>query len=227
MKISAFLPCRQGSQRVPRKNIKPFANFDFGLIEIKLTQLLSVDSISEVVLSTNDREILDFAQTINHPKLRIVVRSDDLCSSSTSTDDLVQHAVDLIPDGHILWTHVTSPLITSEIYSKAIKLYKAALNNGYDSLMSTCLIHAFLWNEEEPINYDRNVEKWPRTQTLQPLHEVNSAIFLNSSENYKNINDRIGAKPYMFVMDKITGFDIDWEEDFLIAELLYSKKYSE
>lgn len=220
MKITAFLPCRKGSQRVPKKNIKPFAQFPRGLIEIKLKQLLNCLIIDEVILSTNDEEIIDYASTLNNPKLTIHKRKEHLATSETSTDDLVQHALDLIPEGHILWTHVTSPFVNNVTYTKVIKQYQESLKQGYDSLMTTNRIHGFLWNEERPLNYDRNIEKWPRTQTITPIHEINSAIFLNSCENYKQLNDRIGNKPYLYPFDKITGFDIDWEDDFNIAECI-------
>lgn len=218
MSIHAFLPCRKGSERVPRKNIKPFAGIENGLIEVKIQQLLDCDAIDEVVLSTNDEEILSFASSIKNKKLHIHKRIDSLCSSSTSTDELVLHAVDLIPDGDILWTHVTSPFINAMTYSDIIANYKKCLKNGYDSLMTTTLLHSFLWSENSPINYDRNIEKWPRTQTITPVHEINSGVFLNSASNYRKFNDRIGEKPFLHSMNKITAHDIDWPEDFFIAE---------
>lgn len=218
MSIHAFLPCRKGSERVPRKNIKPFAGIENGLVEIKLRQLLECPTIDEVVLSTNDEEILNFASSLKNIKLRIHKRIDSLCSSSTSTDELVAHAVDLIPEGDILWTHVTSPFINAAVYADIINSYRACLKNGYDSLMTTTSIHGFLWSESGPINYDRSLEKWPRTQTITPIHEINSGAFLSSAANYSNLNDRIGKKPYLHSMDKITAHDIDWPEDFFIAE---------
>jgi CMP-N-acetylneuraminic acid synthetase len=218
MSIHAFLPCRKGSERVPRKNIKPFAGIENGLVAIKIRQLLDCKVIDEIVLSTNDEEILCFASSIKNSKLRIHKRIDSLCTSATSTDDLVSHVVDLIPDGHILWTHVTSPFINAETYSEIISNYKICLENGYDSLMTTTLIHGFLWNESGPINYHRDTEKWPRTQTIPPIHEVNSGAFINSASNYRKYNDRIGQNPCLHVMDKITAYDIDWTEDFFIAE---------
>jgi CMP-N-acetylneuraminic acid synthetase len=220
MKVSAFLPCRKGSQRVPKKNIKPFAGYDFGLIEIKLKQLLAVESLAEIVLSTNDEEILAYASRFQHPKLRLHKRKDELASSSTSTDELVAHAAELIRNEHILWTHVTSPFVTTGAYQSIIEKYGEALDEGYDSLMTSSLIHGFLWDGVKPINYDRTVEKWPRTQTLKPVHEINSAVFLNSRDSYRTLNDRIGQQPYLYVLDKIQGFDVDWQEDFDIAEAI-------
>lgn len=222
MKVVAFLPCRKGSERVPKKNIRPFSGFQHGLIELKLKQLLAAEEITEVVLSSNDDEILDFARTIGDNRLRLHKRADALSSSTTSTDSLVGHAVGLIPEGHILWTHVTSPFVNAEYYDGIVRRYKQALAEGYDSLMTTSAIHGFLWNAHAPLNYDRSVEKWPRTQTLEVVNEINSAVFLNSAENYLKMDDRIGAKPYLYTLDKIVGFDIDWEDDFAMAQCVVS-----
>ncbi|WP_447926360.1 acylneuraminate cytidylyltransferase family protein [Vreelandella sp. EE27] len=222
-KVTCFLPCRAGSQRVLRKNIKPFAGFEFGLIEVKLKQLLSSKLIDEIVLTTNDDDIIAFAKSLNEPSIRLHHRVEDLSSSATSTDQLVAHALELIPNGHILWTHVTSPFITEQHYDQIIRVYRDQLGSGYDSLMSTTEIHAFLWQDSHPMNYDRTVEKWPRTQTIKPVHEVNSGVFLASTEIYDRINDRIGEKPYLYSLDKFTSYDIDWPEDFQIAECMAEK----
>ncbi|MDQ2078328.1 cytidylyltransferase domain-containing protein [Marinimicrobium sp. ABcell2] len=216
--MKVFLPCRKGSERVPRKNIKPFAGYPHGLLELKLRQLIQAERIDEVILSTNDEDILEYARTLGSEKLTIHHRADSLCTSATSTDELMAHVVDLIPEGHILWTHVTSPFVNATCYDQMIKCYFEQLDHGYDSLMSSTLIRSFLWNDGGPINYDRAVEKWPRTQTLPAVHEVNSAAFINSAENYRRYADRIGQKPFLFSLESIVAHDIDWEPDFVLAE---------
>ena len=87
--------------------------------------------------------------------------------------------------------------------------------------MTSTVLNTFLWYKQKPINYDRSIEKWPRTQTLEPVHEINSSVFLASSKIYSTLNDRIGSNPFLFEIDKIKGFDIDLEEDFYIAEKIY------
>lgn len=64
-------------------------------------------------------------------------------------------------------------------------------------------------------------EKWPRTQTLPELYEVNSGVFINSLDNYLNFKDRIGKKPFLYRTEGLSSFDIDWPEDFDMAENLY------
>ena len=222
-KITCFLPCRKGSQRIPNKNIKPFAGIEFGLVEIKLKQLLDAEQIDTIVLSTDDDVILEYAHALNSKKIQLHKRSAELSSSETSTDKLVAHALDLIPDGHILWTHVTSPFITATHYNDIVKAYKEKLEEGHDSLMTTTIIHSFLWQDGQAMNYDRNVEKWPRTQTLKPVHEVNSGVFLAPSTVYKELDDRIGNQPYLFALDNLISHDVDWPDDFVIAECLLEK----
>ncbi len=223
MTVKAFLPCRKGSERVPRKNIRPFGGYANGLIEIKLQQLIQAEKVSTIYLSTNDTEILDYAASLNQPKLVMHHRLDSLASSQTSTDELVAHALNLVGDGDILWTHVTSPFVTAHDYDQIITKYYEVLSHGYDSLMTTNLIHGFLWDDNGPVNYDRSLEKWPRTQTLKPLHEVNSAVFLANADIYSKLDDRIGQNPCFYPLDKIQGFDIDWEDDFKIAEAIVDK----
>lgn len=221
--VTAFLPCRKGSERVPRKNIRPFGPFEHGLVEIKLGQLLACPEIDRVILSTNDDEILDYARNLASPRLMLHRRAEHLATSATSTDALVGHARELIGVGHILWTHVTSPFVSSGLYGEIIAAYRRALIEGHDSLMTTTPLHAFLWTEAGPLNYDRSIEKWPRTQTLVPVHEVNSAVFLAPTDVYDRREDRIGVHPLLFPLDRLIALDIDWEEDFVIAEQLLLK----
>lgn len=216
--VTAFLPCRQGSERVPQKNIRPFGPYHNGLIEIKLVQLLSCPAIDSVVLSTNDISIIRYAESLGNPRLTIHKRSDRLATSQASTDDLIMHVRDLICSGHILWTHVTSPFVNSGLYKTIVEAYFQSTTLGFDSLMTVTPAHGFFWKKDGPINYDRNIEKWPRTQTLSPLYEVNSAAFLAPIKVYDERKDRIGDFPYLYNLDRFTGHDIDWEEDFIAAE---------
>lgn len=218
--VTAFLPCRKGSERVKNKNIRPFAGYEKGLLQIKLSQLIQSKSIHRIVLSTNDESILDYANSLRDEKVKLHKRDEVLSSSKTSTDELVSLAEELVGSGHILWTHVTSPFVTSERYDSIIDMYFNKLRAGYDSLMTTTEIKGFLWKDGRPLNYDRELEKWPRTQTLVPINEVNSAAFLSSVDNYANYKDRIGDSPFLYTLEKIEGFDIDWPEDFELAEAL-------
>lgn len=224
-KIFAFLPCRKGSERVLKKNTRKFSDKDMGLIELKLEQLLKIREIDSIFLSTDDPDIISYASRLNEKKIIVDHRAESLCQSNTSTDDLISYVPSIIESGTILWTHTTSPFIQEDIYKKAIEYYFEKIKGDkFDSLMSVHKIQNFIWDENGPINYDRSKEKWPRTQTLKPLYEVNSGFFIADIDIYQKFNNRIGANPYLYVLNKITSTDIDWEEDFHYAEAIFNNR---
>ena len=219
--ITAFLPCRKGSQRIPDKNTKSFAGIDGGLLKIKLLQLLKCDDIDKIIVSSNDIRVLDIAGDMNHSKITLDHRPDSLGSSSTTTDVLISYCSQLIKEGDILWTHVTSPFINEKDYEQLIQKYYGALANGFDSLMTVLKLQGFIWDENGPLSYDRKHLKWPMTQNIQPLFEIDSGVFISSAENYKAHSDRIGRNPLLVEQEKLKSIDIDWPQDFHLAELLW------
>jgi N-acylneuraminate cytidylyltransferase len=119
---------------------------------------------------------------------------------------------------------VTSPLVNAVDYKTAINLYFEKMAENYDSLMSVKEIQNYVWSKKEnkvSNRKDDDFKKWPRTQDLEKVYEVNSAIFIASKKIYKKENDRIGKKPYILIHSFLQSIDVDWEDDFKIAEKLY------
>lgn len=219
--ITVFLPCRKGSQRVKNKNVRTFAGIKGGLTKIKLTQLLQVSGIQEIILSTDDEMVKQIGRSFNNNRIIIDDRPAHLASSDTSTDALINYVPTITQANHILWTHVTSPFLDAFDYAAIIMQYYSSLRESYDSLMTVTPLHKFLWNQDAPINYDRAVEKWPRTQTLQPVYEINSGAFIASADIYKKESDRIGKRPFLYETDEQKSYDIDWEINFKVAEMMW------
>lgn len=225
--ISVFLPTRKGSERVISKNTRHFAGAEGGLLKLKLSQLLNSALVFDIVLSTDDPFSMDIAQSFNNEKIRIIERPQELALSSTSLVDLVRYVPTVCRTEHILWTHVTSPFVFSEDYDAICQKYLEELHLGKDSLMTVTAIRNFIWDKDQNDIINRqNQEKWPRTQDLKVYYEIDSAVFLSSRDNYLRFSDRIGSKPYLFEMKGIKGFDVDWEDDFKIAEILYKELYA-
>lgn len=227
--ITAFVPCRAGSQRVPLKNTRPFAGVQDGLLGIKLRQLLACEDLDRIVLSTNDAVVIEIGTrlAVRDSRLMIDVRPDELCTSETSTDDLIGYVPSVIDRGDILWTHVTSPMVDSGDYSAMVEAYREGQTAGdFDSLMAVTPIQQFLWSTSGPMNYDRGIEKWPRTQTLTKTYAVNSAAFIIDRHLMNDLRDRVGVRPLYFELDEWTAFDVDWPQQFDIAEMLYTARFS-
>lgn len=221
-KIAFFLPTRKGSERVKNKNTRPFADIEGGLVENKIKQLLSTKHIDEILFSSNDEMCIAIAEKYtSDSRLRIIPRPNELCLSTTNLQDLICYVPTITNADHILWGHVTTPLVEAKVYDTAIEQYLSKIIKGYDSLVSVKELKNFLLNQESKLVNNTTNIPWPRTQDLEPLYEINHAIFLAKRSVYTEQKNRIGQKTLLYIMDEIHSKDIDWEEDFKIAEIMY------
>lgn len=221
-KIAFFLPTRKGSERVKSKNTRPFAGIEGGLVENKIKQLLATKHINEILFSSNDEMCIAIAEKYaSDSRLRIIPRPNELCLSTTNLQDLICYVPTITNADHILWGHVTTPLVEAKVYDTAIEQYLSKITKGYDSLVSVKELKNFLLNQEGKLVNNTTDIPWPRTQDLEPLYEINHAIFLAKRSVYTEQKNRIGQKPLLYIMDEIHSKDIDWEEDFKIAEIMY------
>ena len=225
--VSFFLPTRKGSERVKNKNTKPFAGIEGGLVENKVQQLLATKLIDEIIFSSNDETCMDVARKYNDSRLKIIERPTELCLSTTNLQDLICYVPTVTNADHILWGHVTTPLCGSEQYDAGINQYYEKLEEGYDSLVGVTEMKNFILNKEgKLINNTTNIP-WPRTQDLEALYPINHTMFLAKREVYTEQKNRIGKRPLLYIMDELHSFDIDWPDDFVIAEIMYKNLYGE
>ena len=225
MNISIFLPVRAGSERISNKNTRAFHPNGQSLFEYKLTQIEKIkDRFFEIIISTNDQEIINqIPENFIDSRVRLVIRPDDLCCTKTKVQDLIRHAADETRGDVVFWLHVTSPFVDEKDYSLAIKQYQNVIDTKTgDSLISANKIQQFIWSEKEKriVNAHNNTNYWVNTQDLEPLYEINHAFYINSRKNYHEINDRIGRHPALFPCEGLKKIDIDWYNDFVIAQQL-------
>lgn len=226
--ICFFLPTRKGSQRVKQKNTRAFASFPNGILELKLRQLMKSKVLTRTVLSTNDEISMDIAKKLDpaQEKITVIVRPDHLCLDTTVLSDLIAYVPSIISEESIIWGHATTPFVDHNDYDQAIGVYFEKVKEGFDSLISVTPFQNFLLDKNARVyNYDAGTNRWPRTQDLPKLYEINHAMFIASNEVYRKLGNRVGEKPFLYEQDKIKSFDIDWEDDFTIAEAIYGKLF--
>ena len=115
--------------------------------------------------------------------------------------------------------HATSPFIRAETVADALRHVRAG---EYDSAFSAEKIQTFAWFEGRPLNYA--LDDIPRTQTIEPVYIETSAFFIFPRTLWCGRGRRIGEKPYMAVVDRIEGLDIDNPEDFTMAEIIAASR---
>ena len=217
-----FVPCRAGSERIERKNTRPFAGYTNGLLELKLRQLARVEIFEEILVSSNDPEVLDIAARFARDldgRITPQERPEEWGSSDTSMSRFIREYIAFLRDeGVIMWTHVTSPLIRADDYRKIIDAYRLAIDEAHDCLVTVTKLQKFIWNSTGPLNYDPEIERWPRSQDLEPLFEINHGAYVMPFAVMRERQDRIGAKPLFHELPEAVAMDIDWPEQFFELE---------
>lgn len=213
--IKALIPVRAGSERVKNKNIKSFA--DSSLLEIKIKQMLSIKELDGVVVNSDSDEMLDLAKSLG---VKTIKRENYYATSQVSANEFYENIAKTFPADIILLANVTSPLIKTETIISIIEKYNV-LDNEFDSITTATPLKEFLWQNNQPINYDPRNK--PKSQDLPEIISLNHAIGIMEKETMIKAKDIVGFKPLIFPISYEESIDIDNEIDFEFAEFIYKK----
>ncbi len=209
MKTVAFVPIRLNSKRVAGKNLKLLGKKP--LLCYILESLQKVNTIDEVYVYCSNDSIVQY---LPHG-IKFLKRPESLDRDETLGQEIYDAFINTIKADVYILAHTTSPFIQSATIENALD---KIINDDYDSAFSAEKIQTFAWYKGKPLNYD--LKAIPRTQTIEPVYIETSAFFMFKRDIWTEHHQRIGFKPYMAILDKIEGVDIDWPEDFEFAELM-------
>jgi NAD(P)-dependent dehydrogenase (short-subunit alcohol dehydrogenase family) len=221
MQITAIVPIKYHSARVPEKNFRLMNGKP--LFHYILTTLSNCPSITRIVVNTDHVRIKKMISK-NFPHILFYDRPSRLQGDRVSMNkvllDTLIHTD--YPTDLYLQTHTTNPLLTVQTIENAILTF-SKVSSKHDSLF-TVKPHQtrFYLKDGAPMNHDPN--NLLPTQELEPVYEENSALYLFTKNVFMKHNRRIGTCPYLYPMTARESQDIDWKEDFRLAELLIKDK---
>ena len=217
-KILAIIPARGGSKGIPRKNIRLLAGKP--LIAYSIEAAVKSRYIDRVIVSTEDEEITEISKKYG---AEVIERPMELATDTAPTEPVLEHVVKLLKEHEDYRTDIivllqpTSPLRNSNHIDEALDIF---LNNDYDTLLSVCPSHAFIWKIGEagayPINYD--FKNRPRRQDKEPEYKENGAIYITTYETLMRNQNRLGGKIGLYIMPEECSVEIDTAFDFYLCE---------
>lgn len=223
-----LIPARGGSKGLPRKNILPLAGrpMIYYTIDAALGAMAEGD---ELCVSTDDFEIREKVQDygLNVP----FVRPESLATDTTTTNEVIQHALEWYNSNGLVFDIVvllqpTSPLRNAENVCRALSLWD---ENSMDLLLSVKETEAnpyYVLFEEDERGYLIKAKSgdFPRRQDCPSVYELNGAIYIFPATYNDEPSLKIGARTKKIIMDKISSIDVDDMYDFLIAEMFLQEK---
>lgn len=217
--ITALLPMKGISERVPNKNLRIFNGVP--LYHIVMKTLLNSKYINKIIVNTDSQKIKSDITRNFQNGVQVVERKEELRGHYVSMNKVLEQDINSFESDLYIQTHSTNPLLRTETIDKAIekKLDLIRTKSDFDSIFSVTKIQKRFYKEDAtPMNHD---PKMLVTQHLNPIFEENSCFYIFSKESFFENEGRIGKNPFMYEIDKIESTDIDENEDFIIAEALH------
>ena len=212
----AIIPARGGSKRIPRKNIRPFCGQPMLAYAILAAQQSSC--FSKVMVSTDDEEIAEVARQLGAevPFLRPANLADD----HTGTTPVV---IDTIQAEHYCCIYATVPLIQADDL-KAAHQRLIASNAPF-----VYTVAEFGFPIQRAVRMDeqgRVTPFWPeqmakRSQDLEPAYQDAGQFYWGSRAAWLGGISPVGGEGIGHILPRHRVVDIDTQEDWHLAELLY------
>src|SRR5690606_13951972 len=215
--ITALVPIKETSERVPGKNLRLLCGRP--LLHWLLDALHRSRRVGRVVVDTDSDEIERTVLEL-HPSTIVLRRPERLHGNQVNGNDLIEWELSQVDGERFGQFHVTSPLLTPATIDQTVDTWAASDN---DSLFTVTEHHFWLFDEHgTPLNSDTST--LVRSQDLAPIFEDNNAIHLFTRRSFTARRSRIGVSPLMHPIPKIDATDIDWPDDFEIAEALMARR---
>lgn len=213
--ITAIVPVKANSSRLPGKNILPFG--ETNLLLHKIEQLKQVDEITEIIVSSDSDEMLGMAEAAGVTALK---RPEKYANESVPFGRFLDYLCEVLPNEHILWACVTSPLVEPYLYRKAIKTYFEKLDEGYDSLITLQPMQSFFMDKNGPLNFKTGLEH-KNSEFLEPIYHFTNGINLAPKAKIAEWHYNYGPNPYKLMVNKREAADIDDIYDYMCALAMY------
>ncbi|MDR2648166.1 MAG: acylneuraminate cytidylyltransferase family protein [Clostridiales bacterium] len=210
MKIGCFIPIKSYSERVPGKNFRKLNGKK--LYEYVLEHVIESDIFDTVYVDTDSDELKGYCLTND---IVIINRKKEYVSNSINGNDLIYYHYTCYPEFDFYFQlFATAPYMQPITIKNCVE--KLVSSNNFDSCFTAVMNHGFYWLGGSPVNYRPNI--LPRSQDLTPMIEETTGLYGIKRESLEKYRCRIGAKPYIHVVNKFEAIDINTEFDLKMAE---------
>ena len=217
-KVTALVPMKGNSERVPNKNIRPLNGRP--VCHWILETLSKSKYVDEIIINTDSQKVKEIVAEFD--LVKVIDRPGYLLGDAVSIQPLIAHDIEYAKNEIILQTHSTNPLLKTKTIDAAIESYLDNQKN-HDALFSvTPVQQRYYFKNGKAVNHDPG--HLIQTQMLEPLLHENSCMYIFSRETNRRVKNRLGKNPHFFEMNHLEAVDIDEWHDFLWAEFLMMQK---
>lgn len=205
-KVTAFIPIKLNSQRLPFKNKLLLGNHPLAYYICET--LLKIDRIDDIYVYCSDNQVIDYIPN----KVKFLKRSKQLDGDLVKGEEIYRSFIEEVDSDIYILAHTTSPFLKHSSIENALN---NVLEKEYDSALSVQKVQTFSWYKGLPINY--SLTDIPRTQDIEPIFVETSGFFIFEKSVFTEYGRRVGFKPYLQLVNHVEAIDIDTKEDYEFA----------
>lgn len=211
MKSVAMIPIKLHSERVPGKSLKPLGGRP--LLHYIQQACLGAQLLDEVYVYCSSAEVAPYVLDGVTLCLRPAFLDGDECNCN----DLLREFMTQVEADIYVASHATAPFTRPASIDACIRSVR---DGEYDSAFLAQPLRQMLWQHGRPLNFDP--AHFPRTQDLVPIHVEASGAFAVSRAAFMQYGYRAAGRVRIHEVDAVEAFDLDWPQDFAIAEAMLS-----
>lgn len=221
-KIVLHIPAREGSKRVPKKNMRFMNNKP--MISYAIETSINANISSELYINTDSQEIIDYVRN-NYTQFKIYERDSYLATDQVQSDEFNHDIIKKLKPDTLIMINPVCPLIDKEDLTNALNCYK---NSNCDTLITSSSTQMQTFCDGKPINININEPLAP-SQDNKIIQILNWAITIwDAKEFMKRIETKgygsLGKNRILFDIDPLHAIKVSEEKDFLLAEKLLQIK---
>jgi len=219
MKITAMIPARLGSKRIPQKNLRILDGKP--LIQHAIDIAKEANVFSEIIVNSESDAIGELALSsgIGFYKRPAELSTDTATNNNFTADFLKNHDCDFV-----VMLNSTSPLLSSETVVRFIQFIE---KNSFDTVLSVKEIQTEIIFQDKPLNF--NYKKKINSQGIEPVYSLawaltawRKTLFLSYFNEGKcgTFCGKVGN----FTIPESEAYDIDTEEDWKMVEAQFIRQ---
>lgn len=209
-KVVAFLPAKGSSSRIESKNLKLLDGKPLFLYTLE--KLCLCDFLDEVYLDTESDEIISYADSL---PCKVLKRDPALATNATDGHSLFMNEVYQVDADIYVQILGTSPFIEKDTIKKGIDLLMQ--DEEFDSCVLVRNEKLYTWKDGLP-TYD--LLKIPNSFTLDDTIIETMGLYIVKKDSALKTKRRIGDKPYLLEATALEAVDVNYPEDFDLANLI-------
>jgi len=218
--VCVVVQARLGSTRVPGKMLKPFCGTTLTDILLDKLRFSKVIPTENIFFSAHEQELQKVATRYG---ITVFDRSEQSANSEGEPLSEIYEWHNKLPYKYVVLISACNPLLKISTIDSFFDSYLESDNDGQFAVFEK---KTYYWDQKGNPATDWKGATIMNTKFVDPIYEAAHRLYASRLDVIKDgfwMDNQSPPKADLFTMDELEAFDIDYDWQFDIGEVLYEK----